>query len=82
MSPLAFMMPFKVTVPRNRNTNWRIVRAITMSSDAENFHSHYIRDLRPDASLAHSLAMCISFSERRKNLFAGHLRRDFLSSRA
>jgi hypothetical protein len=28
------------------------------------------------------LAMCISFSERRKNLFAGHSRRDFLSSRA
>ena len=28
------------------------------------------------------LAMCISFSERRKNLFAGHLFRDFLSSRA
>ena len=28
------------------------------------------------------LAMCISFSERRKNLFAEHSRRDFLSSRA
>jgi len=28
------------------------------------------------------LAMGMSFSERKKNLFAGHLRRDFLSSRA
>ena len=28
------------------------------------------------------LAMVMSFSERKKNLFAGHLRRDFLSSRA
>jgi hypothetical protein len=26
--------------------------------------------------------MGMSFSERTKNLFAGHLRRDFLSSRA
>ena len=28
------------------------------------------------------LAMGMSFSEKEKNLFAGHLRRDFLSSRA
>ena len=28
------------------------------------------------------LAMGMSFSEREKNLFAGHLFRDFLSSRA
>jgi hypothetical protein len=28
------------------------------------------------------LAMGMWFSEREKNLFAGHLRRDFLSSRA
>ena len=28
------------------------------------------------------LAMGMGFSEREKNLFAGHLRRDFLSSRA
>jgi hypothetical protein len=32
MFPLAFIMPFKVIVPRNRNASWRSVRAVTMSS--------------------------------------------------
>ena len=33
MCPVAFIMPFKVIVPRNRNASWSAVRAVTMSSD-------------------------------------------------
>jgi hypothetical protein len=33
MFPVAFIMPFKVIVPRNRNASWSAVRAVTMSSD-------------------------------------------------
>ena len=37
---------------------------------------------RGDLPQGQCLAMGMSFSEKEKNLFAGHLRRDFLSSRA
>jgi hypothetical protein len=38
--------------------------------------------LRNQPAQGQCLAMGMWFSEKEKNLFAGHLRRDFLSSRA